>query len=703
MRVNGRLTVAGDPGAATGGGRLGYWPALDGLRGLAVAAVLLFHSDLAWAAGGFLGVSLFFTLSGFLITSLVVSEREATGRVSLRAFWARRARRLLPASVLALGLALLVTATVVPDGQRLEAVGDIRAALLNLANWRFIWRSAPYADLHLVPSPVQHYWSLAIEEQFYLAFPLIAAAALRWRARGLAVALALVTGVSLIRQLSLDDIDRVYFGTDTRAAELAIGGLLALGRRRISALVPAGRAWLADVVGIPALLATLVLWWQVQQRDPDLYRGGLVAIAALSAVLIFAAVEGRALQRLLSTRPLVELGRISYGVYLFHFPVFMVLTAERTDLDAAPLLAGRLLVTLIVAIASFHLLERPIRTGQALTTRVAPFALAGAFALIAVASVGVRQRADAPEVTAATAVTVVPAVPVTAAAVAVDATTTTAAIAPTPDGDAASAPPPSTAPAPPRAPRIVVVGDSTAGTNGAGLREWGISTGRLEVATVSSSGCATLLGERFKVREGYEFVPHGCDVLFAAAVDTARQLHADAFVVFIGSSQLADWKFSDLDGWHHLGEAGIDARYPPALDRALATLQQSGIPILWADTPTPAWDLEAFGQQLGGGELPGSGAVTLNDPERAAHLNAMDRVAVQPHPMATIWPYAAQLTGPDGQIPEEVRPDGLHVSPEAMAQLADRSLFDALRSAYRSVIATGTPGLAAPADHAWSR
>jgi peptidoglycan/LPS O-acetylase OafA/YrhL len=696
--------MAGAPSPATGDRRLAYLPALDGLRGLAVAAVLLFHSDLAWAAGGFLGVSLFFTLSGFLITSLVVSERETTGRVSLRTFWARRARRLIPASVLALGLALLVTATVVPAAQRLEAVGDIRAALLNLANWRFIWRSAPYADLHLVPSPVQHYWSLAIEEQFYLAFPLIAALALRWRARGLAVALALLTGFALVRQLSLHDIDRVYFGTDTRAAELAIGGLLALGRNRISALVPAGRAWLADLVGLPALLATLLLWWHVQQRDADLYRGGLVAVAVLSAVLIFGAVEGQALRRLLSLRPLVELGKISYGVYLFHFPMFMVLTPARTSLGAAPLLAGRLLVTLIVAVASYHLLERPIRTGQALSTRVAPFALAGAFALIAVVSLGMRQGTDGQDVTAATAVTVVPAVPVTAATVAADAATpTTTTVAPTPDGDAAASPPPTTTPPAPRAPRVVVVGDSTAGTNGAGLRQWGISTGRLEVATVSSSGCASLLGERFKVREGYEFVPHGCDVLFATAVDTARQLQADAFVVFIGSSQLADWKFSDLDGWHHVGEAEIDARYPPAVGRAVATLQESGIPILWADTPTPAWDLEVFGQQLGGGELPGTGPVTLNDPERAAHLNAMDRATVPVHPMATIWPYAAELAGPDGQIPQEVRPDGLHVSPEAMAQLADRSLFDALRTAYRTVIATGAPGLTPPADQAWSR
>ena len=248
-----------------------------------------------------------------------------------------------------------------------------------------------------------------------------------------------------------------------------------------------------------------------------------------------------------------------------------------------------------------------------------------------------------------------------------------------------------------------MVGDSTAGTNGAGLQQWGVSTGRLEVATVSSSGCGPLLGERFKVREGYEFVPHGCDVLFASAVATARQARADAIVVFIGSSQLADWRYSDLDGWHHVGEPAIDARYVEAFEQAVATLEQAGLPILWADTPTPAWDLEAFGQQLGGGDLPGSGPVTLNDPERTAHLNAMDSQRAAGHPMAVIWPYTAQLAGPDGEVPKSVRPDGLHVSPEAMATIADRSLFDALATAYRTVEDRRPPGLAPSQDNTWSR
>ena len=141
-------------------------------------AILCFHGRLGWAKGGFICVSIFFTMSGFLITSLVLAERERRGRIDLPAFWARRARRLIPASLVALLLAAWVTVVVVPAAQRVEVAGDIRAALLNVANWRFILQGAHYADFSVVPSPVQHYWSLAIEEQFYLVFPILAALAL---------------------------------------------------------------------------------------------------------------------------------------------------------------------------------------------------------------------------------------------------------------------------------------------------------------------------------------------------------------------------------------------------------------------------------------------------------------------------------------------------------------------------------------------
>jgi peptidoglycan/LPS O-acetylase OafA/YrhL len=156
----------------TRGLRLGYLPALDGLRGLAVAAVLLFHAGLAHVRGGHLGVSVFFTLSGFLITALLLVERQATGRLDLGAFWARRARRLVPAMLLCLPLIALVlhaTDRPLPHG----VLGDAIASATWVANWRFIFTHQSYADLFAMPSPFQHFWSLAVEEQFYLLFPLL--------------------------------------------------------------------------------------------------------------------------------------------------------------------------------------------------------------------------------------------------------------------------------------------------------------------------------------------------------------------------------------------------------------------------------------------------------------------------------------------------------------------------------------------------
>ena len=700
--------------AATPPSKLRYIPALDGLRGLAVAAVLLFHGGFGWATGGFLGVSLFFTLSGFLITSLVVSERASTGGVDVLAFWARRARRLLPASLLTLLLTVYVTWIAVPLAQRPSVLGDVRAALFNVANWRFISQGAPYADPGLVPSPVQHYWSLAIEEQFYLAFPLLAIVALRWRPKVLGCVFGAVIALSVLAQLSFDGTDRIYFGTDTRAAELAIGGLLALGLPHVAAVQRRTSARLADAMGAATLLATLVLWWRADLQDPGLYAGALAVVGVVSATVIYGSVEGRVLARVLSARPLVELGKISYGVYLYHLPLFLLLTEDRVHRSGAALFILRALATVLLATASFHLVERPIRLGRSLARGRALPALAGAVAAIALVTVPLSTRAEDQQLAAGiggSTANIVPSVPVT------QPPGVGPAEAPSPsDGPPVTQPPgrdDTGAPAPPsdhpgaedptplRPPRIVVVGDSTAAANGTGLQQWGLRTGKLEVVTVSSPGCATFSGERFKVREGYEFTPENCDSLYATAAEQAEALRADAVVVFVGSSQLADWRFPLLDGWRHIGEPEVDAGYVPALQRALTTLGRAGRPILWADVPTPDWDLEVFGQMMGE-PLPGSGPVTLNDPARAERLNLLDIATVSAHPLAQVWDYRAHLAGPDGEVPRDIRPDGLHVSVSGMARIADAWLYDLLGETYGEIIARPGTGLTGAEPNAWS-
>jgi peptidoglycan/LPS O-acetylase OafA/YrhL len=177
--------------------RLPHHAGLDGIRGLAVVAVLAYHGGFGWARGGYIGVSVFFTLSGFLITTLLLAEHRRDGRVGLRAFWGRRFRRLLPAAVVALVGVCLFSLTVATPGQRRGIHADVLAALAYVANWRFVFKDVSYGDLFDEPSPVLHFWSLAIEEQFYVFFPLLVVAVLavgRGRRSVLAGGLALLAG-----------------------------------------------------------------------------------------------------------------------------------------------------------------------------------------------------------------------------------------------------------------------------------------------------------------------------------------------------------------------------------------------------------------------------------------------------------------------------------------------------------------------------
>src|SRR4051794_6618741 len=260
--------------------------ALDGLRGLAVAGVLAYHCGFGWARGGFLGVSLFFTLSGFLITSLLLTEHAGSGRIGLGAFWARRARRLLPAAMVALGGIVLFGATIATGSQLRALRGDVLGALGYVANWRFVLAGTSYGDLWSSPSPVQHFWSLAIEEQLYLVLPLVvvlAFAVTKGRLRGVAVALGIALAASVAATFLVHDQLRAYYGTDVRAAELLAGALLAV------AVAARPTLRIRSSAGVLALVALLLAWSTTTQSDARLYRGGFLVHAALAVVVILAA------------------------------------------------------------------------------------------------------------------------------------------------------------------------------------------------------------------------------------------------------------------------------------------------------------------------------------------------------------------------------------------------------------------------------
>jgi peptidoglycan/LPS O-acetylase OafA/YrhL len=379
---------------------LPYLPGLDGLRALAVVAVLLYHAGLPWIPGGFLGVEVFFVLSGYLITALLLAEWRRLGRVDLKAFWWRRARRLLPALYLVL-IATLAYAVVFLPGEVAGLRGDVLAALGYVTNWYLVFGHESYFEAVGRPSLLKHLWSLAVEEQFYLFWPLVfwlgvSFGATRWRTRRvLMVAFGgAAVSVALMAVLFVPGVDpsRLYYGTDTRAGGLLIGAALAVvwtpELRRTSSKGSScptargfgldhargrfGRRWgwtapvLLDALGLAALGTLAFLCFRLGEFDPTLYRGGLAAVSLATAALIMALTHPRTRigSALLGRQPLRWIGLRSYGIYLWHWPVFMV-TRPGLDvpLDGWPLLALRLAVTVVLAELSYRYVETPIRHG----------------------------------------------------------------------------------------------------------------------------------------------------------------------------------------------------------------------------------------------------------------------------------------------------------------------------------------------------
>ncbi len=367
---------------------LPYQPALDGLRALAVAAVLAYHADLSWAKGGFLGVDAFFVLSGFLITSLLIKEWRATGTIDLPAFWARRARRLLPALFLLLA-GIAGYALVFAEPEELDKLrNDALATLGYIANWHLAFSGASYFDQFSLPSPLRHTWSLAIEEQWYLIWPLLFVFLLRLGRSSLSVlftaSLVMIAGSALLMAWLHDpgaDPSRVYYGTDTRAQSLLVGAVLAMLLAWHGPLRAGAARLLLQLAAVAGAIFTGWLWASAPYDSTLLYRGGFLLSAVAVAVVIAAVVQPQRgpLGRLLSLSPLRGLGRISYGVYLWYWPVYLVLTPVRTGWHGAGLLAAQVALTLALAIASYYVIEIPVRRGALRSWRawtVAPTAAA---------------------------------------------------------------------------------------------------------------------------------------------------------------------------------------------------------------------------------------------------------------------------------------------------------------------------------------
>lgn len=377
--------------------RLPYRPALDGLRAVAIIGVLVFHLDERFLQGGWLGVDLFFVLSGFLITNLLVAEQDRWGRISVVRFWGARMRRLLPSLITVL-LAVSVAAWIwTLPGRRTAVAWDIVSSLFYVSNWRFMLGDEQYFDQLSLPSPVRHTWSLSIEEQFYLVFPLLlllVSAVVRARRRQAIVFAALAAASALAMANGYangTEITSLYYSTVTRAFELLIGvcAALVLGRtafrERRSSVLTDVTAWGALALIVAAMVVT-------DSSAAAVYRGGLVLVCLAALVAILAAASGTAgtFNRALGSPVPRWIGLISYPLYLWHWPVIVYLNSGTTGLDGLALDMVRVGVSVVLAWLTYRFIEAPIRgrrpffasarrVSRAITIMAAPLVLTSAF------------------------------------------------------------------------------------------------------------------------------------------------------------------------------------------------------------------------------------------------------------------------------------------------------------------------------------
>ncbi|WP_002150955.1 acyltransferase family protein [Bacillus cereus] len=349
-----------------------YMVGLDSLRGLAILGVILYHINFNWMPGGFLGVTVFFVLSGYLITDILAMEWKRNKRIDLKKFWLSRARRLLPGMIVMLVITL-AWITIFHSSLLEKMCGDSLAALFYVSNWWYIYHKLSYFDNFNQLSPLNHFWSLAVEEQFYVVWPFIISLGFYYIKKQSRMILLICLGAAasaLAMAILYEpgaDPSRIYYGTDTRAFSLLIGAALALlwpSNRLANKIIPKARLIL-DVVGGTALIIILVMFWKTNQYDPFLYKGGMVLLSIATALLVAnLAHPASRIAQFLRFKPLRWIGVRSYGIYLWHYPILTLTTPKGNAGDFSPIRAIlQFLLILMIAQISWKYIEKPIRQG----------------------------------------------------------------------------------------------------------------------------------------------------------------------------------------------------------------------------------------------------------------------------------------------------------------------------------------------------
>ena len=670
--------------------RLAYLPALDGIRACAVVAVMMFHGGIPHMEGGFMGVDAFFVLSGFLITSLLVGEWRQSLTIKLGAFWARRARRLLPALLLMLLFVAFFASVIVPKGTYGALRLDALSTLLYVSNWHFILVNSNYFNETAQSSPLLHTWSLAVEEQFYVVWPLVVLGVLRLT-KDLRALFTLCCAAAIGSALWMHHVydgglatNRAYLGTDTRSQCLFIGcalavGLVLLARRSHEAgrlakgelWRPAGRTGerLCGVLGVAGAAAAVAIWVLTTSLSSFPYAGGFFLIGlSVGAVILSAVAAPRSIvPRALSVAPVRYVGRISYGLYIWHWPIFLWLDHARTGLEGYELFALRVVVTFVVSVVSFHLVERPIRMGTFVSQWRAWVVVPAGVGAVLVAIVAATTGTSAVASTAPSPVT---------------ATTT-----PGSSTSVAGAPPV----------RVLLFGDSVALTLGLGLGESDVQDRYGYVLSDEGIlGCGVVDGPEVELMGARDDTPSACNGSPLTPGEPAAdqpwpyqwqraiyEVKPNVVVLLAGRWEVVDREYDGT--WTNI----LNRTYAAYVERQLNTASQ-------LVTATGAHMVFLTAPCTDEGEQPDGAPWPEDNPARLAVFNRLVRQVAAEHPTtdsvvdlnAAACPKGKFASSVDGQVIRQS--DGVHFT-AAGGQVLAPKLMPEIVAAGRAQIAAGAP------------
>jgi peptidoglycan/LPS O-acetylase OafA/YrhL len=654
--------------------RLAYLPALDGVRAFAVVAVMLFHGGISIGTGGFMGVDTFFVLSGFLITSLLVSEWRESMTIKLSAFWARRARRLLPALLLMLVLVAIFVAAM-GQGSYPAVRLDALSTLLYVSNWHFLLVHSNYFN-EVGRSPLLHTWSLAVEEQFYLIWPLVVLGLLKITKSlrtlfGLCVVAAAGSAIEMVLLYNPGDNSRVYYGTDTRSQCLFIGCALAVGlvlltqRSHASGRLKAGELWapasstgraVCVVAGLIGAGVSLWLWDSSSGLSSFPFQGGILIIGLATAGVILAAVgaPNSPIPRVLSLRPVRYVGKISYGLYLWHLPLFIWLDAGRVHIhNTWGLFALRAVVSVFVAVLSFHVIEQPIRRGTFLKQWQAYVAVPTAAVVVVVATVAATVGTTAAAAGGGSGPIPAP----------IGLTTTTTA----PPGVATT----TTTLAPSSPVRVLLLGDSIALTLGFGMASSDLQSKYNYVLSDDGIlGCGVVMGPEVELMGVRAQTPSACNGSSVTPGEVLKDqpwpyqwlnamavTHPNVVVLLAGRWEVVNREYNGQ--WTNILNPTFAAYVKHQLELTSALVTASGANMVFLTAPC-----------TDEGEAPDGAPWPEDDPARITEYNKLVRQVAQEHPSTDSVVDLFAATCPGGKFSTDIdgkavrRSDGVHFTPD---------------------------------------